>query len=183
MQRKRVNCRLKIQGDSFRSGELTQPSQKMPENVVKDALKEKTEHALSSKQVSGDEGDAMATQTVIVEGNEETLDLNPTLAVPAVATISIGDSFDPMEKVKAIDKEDGDLTSKVKVEGEVDTFKAGTYILKYTVTDSKGHEGTAKQTVTVKVREEVENELPILKVPATTTITEGDQFNGRCISY
>ncbi len=28
----------------------------MPENVVKDALKEKTEHALSPKQVSGDEG-------------------------------------------------------------------------------------------------------------------------------
>ena len=47
---------VEIQGDSFRSGEFTQPSQKMPENVVKDALKEKTEHALSPKQVSGDEG-------------------------------------------------------------------------------------------------------------------------------
>ena len=43
-----------VQEDSFRTGELTQPSQKTPENVVKDALKEKTEHALSPKQVSGD---------------------------------------------------------------------------------------------------------------------------------
>ncbi|MGN4443681.1 M4 family metallopeptidase [Bacillus cereus group sp. MYBK79-1] len=122
-------------------------------------------------------GNVTATQTVVVEGNGETLDLNPTLTVPTAATIHIGDSFDPMAKVLAIDQEDGDLTSKVKVDGKVDTTKSGTYVLTYTATDSKGHEVTAKQTVTVKVREEVENELPILKVPATTTITEGDQFN------
>ncbi|PFE15641.1 M4 family metallopeptidase [Bacillus cereus] len=122
-------------------------------------------------------GNATATQTVIVEGNGETSDLTPTLTVPAAATIHVGDSFDSMAKVKAIDKEDGDLTSKVKVDGKVDTSKAGTYVITYTVTDSKGHEGTVKQTVTVKVREEVKNELPILKVPATTTITEGDQFD------
>ena len=47
------------------------------------------------------------------------------------------------------------IFTKIKVDGEVDTNKAGTYVLKYTVTDSKGHEVTAKQTVTVKVREEV----------------------------
>ncbi len=47
---------VQIQEDSFRSGELTQPSQKAPENVVKDALKEKTEQALSSKQVNGETG-------------------------------------------------------------------------------------------------------------------------------
>ncbi|MED2040557.1 M4 family metallopeptidase [Bacillus wiedmannii] len=122
-------------------------------------------------------GNATATQTVIVERNEEALDLNPTLTVPTATTIHIGDSFDPMAKVLAIDKEDGNLTSKVKVKGEVNTSKSGIYVLTYTVTNSKGHEGTAKQTVTVKVREEVENELPTLKVPATTTITEGDQFN------
>ncbi|HFJ9437542.1 TPA: M4 family metallopeptidase [Bacillus albus] len=122
-------------------------------------------------------GNVRATQTVIVEGNEETLDLNPTLTVPTATTIHIGDSFEPMAKVVAIDKEDGDLTSKVKVNGEINTSKAGTYVLTYTVTDSKGHEVTAKQTVTVKVREEVNNEIPTLKVPATTTISEGDQFN------
>lgn len=122
-------------------------------------------------------GNATVTQAVIVEGNGETLDLNPTLTVPTAATIHVGDSFDPMVKVLAIDKEDGDLISKVKVNGEVNTFKAGTYVITYTVTDSKGHEVTAKQTVTVKVRDEVKNEIPILKVPATTTITVGDQFD------
>ncbi|MED2604962.1 PepSY domain-containing protein, partial [Bacillus thuringiensis] len=47
---------VQIQEESFRSGELTQPSQKAPENVVKDALKEKTEQALSQKQVNGEAG-------------------------------------------------------------------------------------------------------------------------------
>ncbi|WP_395761602.1 M4 family metallopeptidase [Bacillus sp. 3G2] len=122
-------------------------------------------------------GNTTATQTVIVERNGETLDLNPTLTVPTAATIHVGDSFDPMAKVLAIDKEDGDLTSKVKVNGEVNTSKAGTYVLTYIVTDSKGHEVTAKQAVAVKVREEVKNEIPILKVPATITITEGDKFD------
>ena len=41
---------VQIQEESFRSGELTQPSQKAPENVVKDALKEKTEQALSQNK-------------------------------------------------------------------------------------------------------------------------------------
>ncbi|WP_242257060.1 M4 family metallopeptidase [Bacillus cereus group sp. BfR-BA-01379] len=122
-------------------------------------------------------GNATATQAVIVEGHGEISDLNPTLTVPTATTIHVGDSFDPMAKVLAIDKEDGDLTSKVKVNGEVNTFKSGTYVITYTVTDSKGHEVIAKQTVTIKVRDEVKNEIPILKVPATTTITEGDQFD------
>ena len=57
---------VQIQEESFRSGELTQPSQKAPENVVKDALKEKTEQALSSKQVNGETGvDYKVLQNVI----------------------------------------------------------------------------------------------------------------------
>ena len=47
-------------------GELTQPSQKAPENVVKDALKEKTEQALSPKQVNGETGvDYKVLQNVV----------------------------------------------------------------------------------------------------------------------
>lgn len=51
-----VQIQVQIQEDSFRSGELTQPSQKTPENVVKDALKEKAEQALSPNQVNGETG-------------------------------------------------------------------------------------------------------------------------------
>ena len=57
---------VQIQEESFRSGELTQPSQKAPENVVKDALKEKTEQALSQKQVNGEAGvDYKVLQNVV----------------------------------------------------------------------------------------------------------------------
>lgn len=55
-----------------------------------------------------------------------------------------------MRDVSATDKEDGDLTSEVKYEGEVDTNTPGTCTIKYTVKDSAGHLATQIQTVTVK---------------------------------
>ncbi|MDR4173897.1 immunoglobulin-like domain-containing protein [Bacillus nitratireducens] len=120
---------------------------------------------------------ATATQTVIVEGNGETPDMEPKLTVPVGATINVGDKFDPMAGVAAIDKEDGDITSKVLVDGKVDTSKAGTYELTYTVTDSKGHKVTAKQTVTVKEKEESKGEAPVLTVLAEVTMNVGDKFD------
>ncbi|PEK60148.1 immunoglobulin-like domain-containing protein, partial [Bacillus pseudomycoides] len=93
---------------------------------------------------------ATATQTVIVEGNGETPGMEPKLTVPVGATISVGDSFDPMAGVSATDKEDGDLTSKVTVDGKVDTSKAGTYEVIYSVKDSAGNEVTTIQKVVVK---------------------------------
>ncbi|PFF88546.1 S-layer protein [Bacillus cereus] len=120
---------------------------------------------------------ATDSKPVIVEENGETSDMEPKLTVPAGATMNVGDQFDPMSGVSATDKEDGDLTSKVTVDGKVDTTKPGTYVLTYTVKDSKGHKVTAKQTVTVKEKEETKDEAPVLKVPSETTITEGDKFD------
>ncbi|PQZ52341.1 cell wall anchor protein [Bacillus sp. MYb209] len=120
---------------------------------------------------------ATATQTVIVEENGETPDMEPKLTVPVGATINVGNKFDPMAGVSAIDKEDGDITSKVLVDGKVDTSNAGTYELTYTVTDSKGHKVTEKQTVTVKEKEESKGEAPVLTVPAEVTMNVGDKFD------
>ncbi|MFB5253098.1 M60 family metallopeptidase [Bacillus mycoides] len=121
--------------------------------------------------------EATDSKPVIVEENEETSNMEPKLTVPVGATINVGDSFDPMAGVSATDKEDGDLTDKVTVDGKVDTSKAGTYELTYTVKDSKGHKVIAKQKVTVKEKEETKDEAPVLKVPLETTITEGDKFD------
>ncbi|PGD48906.1 S-layer protein [Bacillus toyonensis] len=121
--------------------------------------------------------EAIDSKPVIVEENEQTPDMEPNLTVPVGATINVGDSFAPMVGVAATDKEDGDLTHKVTVDGKVDTTKLGTYVLTYTVKDSKGHKVTAKQTVMVKEKEETKDETPVLKVPSETTITEGDKFN------
>lgn len=63
--------------------------------------------------------------------------------------IYIGDSFNPLAGITASDKEDGDLTNKIIVSGTVDTTKAGTYNLTYSVTDSKGLNATAKAIITV----------------------------------
>ncbi len=49
-----------------------------------------------------------------------------------------------------MDKEDGDLTSKVVYEGTVDTSKAGTFGIIYSVTDSVGNKVHAIQKVLVK---------------------------------
>ncbi|MED1568469.1 M4 family metallopeptidase [Bacillus paramycoides] len=120
--------------------------------------------------------DAAKIKVTVKEKEKPAENQAPELTVPFTATLHVGDTFDPMRGVKAVDKEDGDITSKVTVDGKVDTSKAGTYILTYTVTDTKGHEVTAKQTVTVKAGEEVKDEKPVLKVPAETTIIEGNQF-------
>ncbi|HDR7384236.1 TPA: DUF5011 domain-containing protein [Bacillus toyonensis] len=120
---------------------------------------------------------ATATRSVIVKENEEIPDMEPKLTAPTKTTINVGDKFDPMAGVSATDKEDGDITSKVTVDGSVDTSKPGTYELTYTVLDSKGHTVIAKQTVTVKQKVETTNEAPVLTVPFTTTLRVGEKFD------
>ncbi len=73
-----------------------------------------------------------------------------TLAGEAEMTVTRGKEFtDP--GVTALDNYDGDLTANVSVLGAVDTSKAGTYTLKYSVSDSSGNEAEAV-TRTVKVK-------------------------------
>lgn len=64
-------------------------------------------------------------------------------------TIKLNDKFDPKEGVKATDKKDGDLTEKIKIEGNVDTSKEGNYTVTYTVTDSENNTSKAERIVTV----------------------------------
>ncbi|MCC2368752.1 DUF5011 domain-containing protein, partial [Bacillus cereus] len=120
---------------------------------------------------------ATATQSVIVKENEETPDTEPKLTVPTKTTINVGDTFNPLSGVKAIDNEDGDIINKVTVDGSVDASKPGTYELTYTVSDSKGHTVTAKQTVIVKQKVETKDEDPVLTVPTEVTIHVGDKYN------
>ena len=52
----------------------------------------------------------------------------------------------------AVDNCDGDLTQKVTVSGDVDTGKAGIYVLTYRVEDSYGNVATAQRTVFVSAQ-------------------------------
>lgn len=83
-------------------------------------------------------------RTIIVRTNEK-----PKIKGVDDVTITEGDDFNPLNGVTAIDKEDGDLTKLLKVEGKVDTGKTGDYNLKYSVTDSDDNTVEANRTVTV----------------------------------
>lgn len=65
-------------------------------------------------------------------------------------TMTTGKSFNAKSYLNsAIDNKDGNVTSKVKISGSVNTSKAGKYSVKYTVTDAAGN--TASKTLSVKV--------------------------------
>ena len=85
----------------------------------------------------------------------------------------------------ATDNCDGDLTDQVVVSGTVDTTKAGTYILEYTVTDSYGNTVSATRTVEVFGTEpETESETQVVTESAEvkekeTLATESPAKNTR----
>lgn len=63
-------------------------------------------------------------------------------------TLTVGDTWSE-PGFSATDDVDGDLTNQVTVTGTVDTSKAGSYNLVYSVTDAAGNEGSTSRTVTV----------------------------------
>ena len=54
-------------------------------------------------------------------------------------TISYNEEFDPLKGVVALDNVDGDITSKIEIDGEVNNRKLGTYKLEYVVKDAQGN--------------------------------------------
>lgn len=77
-----------------------------------------------------------------------------TLKGQETITIKLGSTYKD-EGATAKDNKDGDLTSKIKIEGEVNTKKVGTYTITYSVEDSSGNK--VVKTRTVKVIKENEN--------------------------
>ena len=74
----------------------------------------------------------------------------------------VGDTFKPLDNVKANDPEDGDLTSKIKVvENTVNTKKEGTYKVIYEVTDNRNKKTTKE--IKVIVKEKIDINLDTLK--------------------
>ncbi len=69
-------------------------------------------------------------------------------------TIDFGVVFDPYNGVSATDSVDGAISKDdIEVSGAVDTSKAGTYTLTYTVTGSDGKEVSATRRVTVRTED------------------------------
>lgn len=96
----------------------------------------------------------------------------PIIHVSGNNQTEVGHAFDPLQGVTADDYQDGDLTTEIKVAGNVDTSKPGDYELTYAVTDKNGTVTTLKRSVTVFATAPT---LDVSKVP--TELKVGDQFN------
>ncbi|MGL4662782.1 MAG: immunoglobulin-like domain-containing protein, partial [Culicoidibacterales bacterium] len=119
------------------------------------------------------------TQTVTVKAKVNPDTEKPVLSgiAPTIELVE-GDTFDPKAGISATDNIDGDVTSKIVVSGTVDTTKAGTYTLTYTVTDKAGNSTTTTQTVTVKAKVNPDTEKPVLSgIAPTVELIEGDTFD------
>ncbi|XZN14362.1 immunoglobulin-like domain-containing protein (plasmid) [Clostridium perfringens] len=104
-------------------------------------------------------------RTIIVRTNEK-----PKIKGVDDITITVGDNFEPMKGVTAEDKEDGDLTKLLKVEGKVDNGKTGNYNLKYSVTDSDDNTVEVNRTVTVAASTNEADELRMKVLNAARTL-------------
>ncbi|WP_322863067.1 immunoglobulin-like domain-containing protein [Aeromonas allosaccharophila] len=85
--------------------------------------------------------------------------------------IKQGTAFDPLAGVTANDKEDGDLTGQIQVEGSVDSQRIGLYPLTYKVSDRDNN-------VTEQVRSvEVYSMKPVFSGVSDTTLELGTAFD------
>ena len=64
------------------------------------------------------------------------------------------------EKVTATDNCDGDITKNIKIEGNVETNKIGTYTLKYIIKDKNGNEETKEKTINVIKKPDINSGIP-----------------------
>ncbi|MGL5245821.1 MAG: immunoglobulin-like domain-containing protein, partial [Sarcina sp.] len=107
------------------------------------------------------------TRTIFVRTNNK-----PIIKGAINTKIKVGDTFDKLKGVTAIDTEDDDLTGKITVLGDLDTTKAGSYELVYSVIDSDGNEGILKRQVRVRT-----NEQPTIEGVEDIIIKVGENFD------
>lgn len=76
--------------------------------------------------------------------------VSPTLTLTGDTEINIAQGSTYQELgCTAIDNYDGDLTTKIAIDNQVDTGTKGTYIVKYIVSDSSGNTANTSRTVNV----------------------------------
>ncbi len=88
-----------------------------------------------------DNDGATASDTVKVTAKEAADTTKPVIALKGDSTVNltVGEAYTDAGAT-ANDNKDGDITSKVVKSGTVDTATAGTYTVKYNVTDAAGNE-------------------------------------------
>lgn len=88
-------------------------------------------------------------------------------------TIYIGQEFNPMSKVKAIDSNDGNITNRITITGKYNLKKPGKYKLLYTVSDKAKNKSVLKRVLTVKK----DTIKPKISGTSNKNISVGTSFN------
>ncbi|UBH22194.1 DUF5011 domain-containing protein [Macrococcus armenti] len=128
-------------------------------------------------RVTDSDGNTFDLTRNILVSEAPTTDEPPTIVNTGNNELVVGDSFDPMADVIAMDKEDGDITSDIIVESNnVDTSVPGTYQVIYKVTDSKGNTFTFTRNILVKAQV-APNEVPTITSAGSNNIVEGEAFD------
>jgi len=99
--------------------------------------------------VKDDHGNQSAALRVKIVVNKNKI--KPTIKGIEDVTLKLGSEFDPLDGVKATDDIEGDITYRLKVEGNVDTSVVGEYQLIYSISDSD--ENLTRRTRKVIVEE------------------------------
>ncbi len=82
---------------------------------------------------------------VDIEANEDAAVISGVDEV----SLTVGDAFNQLDGVTAVDAIDGDITSSMTVSGTLDLDTIGNYTLTYTVTDSDGNVSTVTRLIIV----------------------------------
>lgn len=78
-----------------------------------------------------------------------TSNAKPELTIPKSVATEVGVELDLNEPYRAVDAEDGDITTKVEVTGKVNFNRVGKYPITYAVTDNDGNTVTKTRIISV----------------------------------
>lgn len=107
-------------------------------------------YSVNIRAINSSNGD-IETKSIQVQIKGTKANTSPVLMLSKdTESINVGQSINLAGYVsKAYDAEDGDLSNRVKIIGNVNTNRAGTYVITYRITDNAGVESTQTLTVTV----------------------------------
>jgi hypothetical protein len=113
---------------------------------------------------AGDDGKYALKVTKECTTHTEKYDKKPVITLNGSSNITLNvNEIYTEQGATATDELDGNLTSKIKKTGSVNTLVAGTYVVTYSVANSVGQEASVTRTVIVKA-------APVT-VPTKPTIT------------
>ncbi len=167
-----------------------------PEDItIPFTAKDNYDGDITSKVIKTVEDNICVLSVSDASGNTSTLKIEitfndserPTIVLSGPSTIYVaaGTAFkDPGYSAK--DNKDGDITSKVKASGTVDTSKSGTFYREYSVTDSSGNFTKLTRKIIVYGSNTAEDYKDVEKGSKTVYLTFDDgpgAYTTRLLSY